>query len=156
MTSQCFQAVLGRKRESLETLQFLGIRDLAKPTSLELLSRFELETSSLPTHWDMSKQRYPALFGPFLCLLEWFIVPFFPLFPHSFSACGSGCGSGTKTQSKNHGKKDQKPFSKFAPLNKEDNSPLCPLNPLRKMHHMVPSQRRQYHPASSQSPPKHQ
>lgn len=56
----------------------------------------------------------------------------------------------------NYEQKSQKSFSKFAPLNKEDNFPLCPLNALWQVHHVMPGYRRQNHPAPGQPPPKHQ
>ena len=47
-----------KQKKSLETSTFQGF-------PLELLSRFELETSSLPTDCQPSEYRFPVLWGPF-------------------------------------------------------------------------------------------
>lgn len=95
------------------------------------------------------------MFGRFLYPLRWYLAVFLPLFPHSFSACGSGCEA-TEKHNGQTANQVQSICSKFAPLNKENISTFCPLNTPRQVHHVMPGYRRQNHPASGQPPPKYQ
>ena len=74
------------KRKSLETMWFQGF-------SVELLTRFELVTSSLPTTVEPSSPCCIRLCGVFLSKKDEVAACLFHCFRPLISPCGSRCGS---------------------------------------------------------------